>query len=66
VSERDFEREREWAKTELGMLFYRFDAAIGRAWVTDCRETASDVTMKRDWDAANAARANLLKAIRGW
>ena len=59
-------RELEWAKTEVGNLFYRFEAALGRAWVTDCRETASDKSMKRDWDAVNVARTDLLKVIRGW
>lgn len=55
---------REWAKTELGGLFHRYDAAIGRAWVTDCRPTASDATMKRDWEAANKARETFLDAVK--
>ncbi|HSR75025.1 MAG TPA: hypothetical protein VLN57_00435 [Xanthobacteraceae bacterium] len=59
-------REREWGQTEIGRLFIRFEAALGRAWNTDCRENASDASMKRDWDASNKARAEFLLALRGW
>jgi hypothetical protein len=64
--EDDYKRERAWGQTEIGKLFFRFEAALGRAWVTDCREFASDAAMKRDWEAANVARRELLKVLRGW
>ena len=59
-------REREWAKTELGKAFLRFESALGTAWVTDCRPTASASSMERDWKKASEARAALLNLIRGW
>lgn len=59
-----YAREREWAQTEIGQLFIRFEAALGRAWVTDCRENASDAAMRRDWDRANKARSEFLTALR--
>lgn len=61
-----YAREREWEKAEIGRLFIRFETALGRAWVTDCRETASYAAMRRDWNAANKARAEFLSALRGW
>ena len=59
-------REREWAQTELGKLFWQFVNALGTAWATDSRERATKASMDRDWGRADAARAALLKAIRGW
>ena len=59
-------RERDWAQTEIGKLFWRFECALGKAWCTDQRESATTASMKRDWGAAENARADLLKAIRGW
>lgn len=61
-----YAREREWADTDIGRLFIRFESAMGRAWVTDCRENASTAAMTRDWDAANKARSEFLTALRGW
>jgi len=54
----------EWKKTRAGLAFFQFESAIGRAWQTDSREGASDKAMKRDWDAADKARAELVAAIK--
>lgn len=56
--------EREWAKTPIGILFVRFESALGRAWCTDQRESATTASMNRDWGAADKARAELKTAIR--
>jgi hypothetical protein len=54
---------RRWNGTPAGKLFADFERAIGRAWQTDSRESASDAAMKRDWDAADGARAAIKAEI---
>lgn len=65
--ERDYHRrEREWGQTEIGKAFYRFISALGHAWITDCRETATLKSMERDWKASEEAQKAFLKLVRGW
>lgn len=61
----ELKRDREWAATDVGKLFVRFENALARAWVTDSTSN-SDRAMMRGWDAANKARAEFLAALRGW
>ena len=61
----EWRRHQEWAATPLGKLFYRFEATLGRAWITDST-SHSDNAMTRDWDAADKARAEFLLLLRGW
>lgn len=58
--------EREWAKTELGSLFLKYESLTGRAWTVDSNPNASDKSMRLAWDRAEAARLNFLTALRGF
>lgn len=61
-----YRREKEWGQTEIGKAFYRFVSAHGRAWITDCRATATTRSMERDWKTAEEAKKAFLKLLRGW
>ncbi len=56
--------EREWAATPAGGAFIKFERLLGTAWITDQREGASTAAMDRDWNAARAARAEAVAAIK--
>jgi hypothetical protein len=60
-----YKREREWATTDIGRLFVRFEIALGLAWATPSQEITSPVAQERR-DKADKARAEFLKALRGW
>ena len=51
-------------QTKAGGAFYRFESAIGKAWVTDQNINASRKAMDRDWKAAEVARQELIAAIK--
>jgi hypothetical protein len=53
-----------WAETPAGAAFTKFESQIAAAWITDQRDSSSDAAMKRDWNAANAARAEIVAEIR--
>jgi hypothetical protein len=53
-----------WGTTRAGRAFQRFESAVGKAWVTDCREGASMAAMERDWAAHDLARQELIAAIK--
>jgi hypothetical protein len=50
--------------TRAGSAFFRFENALGKAWITDQRENASMKSMERDWAISNAARQELIEAIK--
>jgi len=52
---------RKWAETRAGKAFHNYDAAIGHAWVADCREHSNT---KGPWMRADAAKEELIAAIR--
>lgn len=53
---------KEFTATPLGGAFARYDAAVGRAWVSDCQ--GGDARMTRDWAAANKARDELVALMK--
>lgn len=57
-------KTRAFYETHIGRLLRNFEARIGRAWVTDQRETATIASITRDWTAADAARDELKQAIK--
>lgn len=56
--------EAEWAKTEIGDLFLKYESATARAWQRDCNPTASGKSLRVAWERAEAARRNFLVALR--
>lgn len=62
-------RDREWAKTDIGKLFYALDRALGVAWREDTilgERDGSDRAAKAAWEREGIARAAFLKELRGW
>ena len=64
-------RDREWAGTEIGQLFYAYENAHGTAWAADAVSGFTDsVSADRRADAAwkkqKDARAAFLTALRGF
>ena len=57
-------KERAWAATPVGKLFYAYERTLARAWQLDCREGVSDRKLREAWDESNQARAAFLEAIR--
>jgi len=58
---------REWRDTTLvGKAFMRFENACATFWQADGNEHASPSRVKKLDEALGAARAELLKLIRGW
>lgn len=55
---------RAWMQTTLGKAFLRFESALGTAWCTDQRESATTASMKRDWGRADAARLAFKQELR--
>ena len=54
---------KEFYATDIGKLLSKLENCLGRAWCTDHRETASNASIKRDWDAAAVARIALIDRI---
>ena len=64
-------RDREWAETEIGKLFYAFENAHGQAWAADTDAAhldnfSADRRAKRAWEKASEARAAFLTILRGF
>ncbi len=63
-------RDREWAQTEIGKLFYAYERAYSSAWVKDTeagfRDNVSDRRLRETWDNASVARGAFLLALRGF
>jgi hypothetical protein len=61
-----YARDREWAQTELGKAFLRYENLTARAWQVDSNERSSDLAMKEAWAKAGDARKQLMILIRGF
>ena len=63
------QREKEWAETELGKLFWAFERAHGTAWREDTilgERDCSSRAAKGAWDREAVTRRAFLTALRGW
>ena len=58
--------EREWAQTEIGKAFVRFENAHSRYWQNDGNDRISDRRLRELHEAAEAARCKFLILVRGW
>lgn len=61
----DQEKVNEFRSTELGRLFFLYDAKIQNAWTMDTLKTVnlggvSENYLKQVWDETNAAREALI------
>lgn len=61
----DQEKANEFRSTELGRLFFLYDAKIQNAWIMDTLKTVnlggvSENYLKQVWDETNATREALI------
>ena len=64
-------RDREWAQTEIGKLFYAYENAHATAWQTDTAAGYADSVFAEKradaaWKKEQEARAAFLLALRGF
>lgn len=62
----ELRKEREWAATDAGKAFHRFENACSRYWQADGGEHVSDRRLKELDETMRQARRELLQLIRGW
>ena len=65
------ERDREWAQTDLGRLFYSYEDAHAKAWIADTElgyrdDLSINKRVTRAWAKEQEARAAFLLALRGF
>jgi hypothetical protein len=61
----EYQKEmKRWSETKVGAAFLKFENLLGKAWVTDQRETASDKAMRDAWAKSYAARQEVIAAIK--
>ncbi|HEX5320599.1 MAG TPA: hypothetical protein VFW46_15655 [Stellaceae bacterium] len=58
--------DRQWRGRGIGRLIGRFESALGVAWCTDQRESATRASLDRDWGRADKARDDLILAAAEW
>jgi hypothetical protein len=54
----------EFRKTRAEAAMSNFERLLGNAWVIDQRETSSDKSMREAWAKSDAAKQELIAAIK--